>query len=981
MSGQQIGSFVGGVIGAYFGGPFGYAIGSAIGGAIGGYVDPTIIKGPRLTDATQQTANDGVPIPWGFGTFPTAGNIIWTSELRERKKEDDGKGTGVVNVTYHYYRSYAIAICQGIRQDDGTYLPVAGILQVKRNGKVVYDVSPDGTQEQRAQNAKFLRTAKFYLGSEDQLPDATIEAELGLGDAPAYPGTVYMVCANEELTENGGAIPQYEFVVSTLGEVVEIVDETLLAGRLSIFDNSTFPLRDQFNDYEFAAYYRSISPGYVGTLAGAISYAQVLTGRPFNVYLGYSASTQDTGIGLVGITFDDFGISNFQPQPDVEDNTALFLLYNDYKPDVLHNQPSFANTCTPTQGGLFAQNLRGDVGRRFASDPGGNWELGQVCGDGQSTYYLPALQIRVTRKRIAPPRNAPPGSKSIPDAPDWFVDAQGGLHFAPINEPVAGTFAVLSLPAAGTVDGRFQYTRYENGPAVRDDDPHFNDSAFWTPIYNTAVAEGRVPSGWSFGVHYPSQVQIAYRPSLVESEELTREKITVASIVAEACRRSNLSASDFDVSGIPDLVDGFKVATESTGGAIIEPLTRGYFFDVGEWDGVIHFVRRGGAAIAEVGPDDLCESDGDVVEETELQEAERLRKVHVRAIDPDAGFIVTTQTAERRTGTVLAQGEQTTEIPVVTDADAQAKMGEKKLKVGWSETRRFKFAVPYTRPELTVTDVIGLTDAKGRRQEVSLREMAEDSGRIEINEAMLYRASAYESSAVGVAKPPPTSTAPGLIGPTFGVAMNLPRLRSADVGPGVYIAGCGYLSGWAGAAVLLSVDGGATYQQVATINQPGTMGALSEAIGTATEPVRVFMNSGTLSSITAEQLALRQNAFAITTGGVSEIGQFQTSTRDTDGIYQLTDLSRGALGTTVAAHAKDDPFIMLASTKFVPIDLSHAGRTLLLKFVSFNTSPDDSEPIAFTFEPRFFGAALISPVTFAGYAVTVDGQPLLVTVN
>src|SRR5690606_12306065 len=127
-----------------------------------------------------------------------------------------------------------------------------------------------------------------------------------------------------------------------------------------------------------------------------------------------------------------------------------------------------------------------------------------------------------------------------------------------------------------------------------------------------------------------------------------------------------------------------------------------------------------------------------------------------------------------------------------------------------------------------VTDVIGLTDRKGRRSRVRLMEMSEDSGRIQIDEDILDRQAAYTSNVEGVTHAPPTDTAPGLIGPTFGWAGNLPRLRTSENSPGAHIAACGYLSGWAGCTVLLSADGGASYQQVATFTEPSSMGIIRE---------------------------------------------------------------------------------------------------------------------------------------------------------
>ena len=202
MSGSQIGGVVGGAIGLFVGAPqLGYAIGSAI----GGYVDPVKVQGPRLTDATAQTSNVGVPLPFGYGVFPTAGNAIWADELKEQvKRQRQGKGGGTKTTTYTYTRSYAIGICEG---------PIYGYLQIKRNGKLVYTSDPNAPVNDKDYSAKWLQKVTLYYGDEEQMPDSTIEAVVGAGNVAAFRGLAYIVVENDDLTDLAGAIPQYEFVV------------------------------------------------------------------------------------------------------------------------------------------------------------------------------------------------------------------------------------------------------------------------------------------------------------------------------------------------------------------------------------------------------------------------------------------------------------------------------------------------------------------------------------------------------------------------------------------------------------------------------------------------------------------------------------------------------------------------------------------------------------------------------------------------
>lgn len=213
MSGAQIGGVVGGVAGAIVGSvipglgtALGAQVGYALGSAIGGYVDPTRIQGPRLSDSAAQTSNVGIPLTFGYGIFPTAGNIIWADELKEHvKRQRQGKGGGAKTTTYTYTRSYAIGICEG---------PIYGYVQIKRNGKLVYTSDPNAPVGDKDYSAKWLQKVTLYYGDEEQMPDSTIEAVVGAGNVSPFRGLAYIVIENDDLTELAGAIPQYEFVVN-----------------------------------------------------------------------------------------------------------------------------------------------------------------------------------------------------------------------------------------------------------------------------------------------------------------------------------------------------------------------------------------------------------------------------------------------------------------------------------------------------------------------------------------------------------------------------------------------------------------------------------------------------------------------------------------------------------------------------------------------------------------------------------------------
>lgn len=173
---------------------------------MGGLFGSITIKGNRLSDLVGQTSTVGRPIPRGWGTVRVEEpNVIWTAGIPKEhvKKKKQGKG-GVKTEEYTYTLSYAIAFMRG---------PVHGFLTIKRGGKVVYTNDPNASVDDKAYAAKWLQSAKLYLGTETQMPDATIESYVGAGQVSAFRGLCYIVVKDDDVTSESGAVPQYEAVI------------------------------------------------------------------------------------------------------------------------------------------------------------------------------------------------------------------------------------------------------------------------------------------------------------------------------------------------------------------------------------------------------------------------------------------------------------------------------------------------------------------------------------------------------------------------------------------------------------------------------------------------------------------------------------------------------------------------------------------------------------------------------------------------
>lgn len=169
-----------------------------------GIFGSTVIKGNRLTDFANTTATVGTTIPWGAGRFVAPGNAIWAAlpPKEQRKLVRQGKG-GVKQETFTYTMSYAIGFTKAIY----------GYWWIKRNGKIVYTNDPNAPIEDQQYAAKWLEKATLYNGGEGQLPDPTIESYEGMGQVPAHKDISSIVLEDDDVTNEGGAVPSYEACV------------------------------------------------------------------------------------------------------------------------------------------------------------------------------------------------------------------------------------------------------------------------------------------------------------------------------------------------------------------------------------------------------------------------------------------------------------------------------------------------------------------------------------------------------------------------------------------------------------------------------------------------------------------------------------------------------------------------------------------------------------------------------------------------
>jgi hypothetical protein len=216
-AGAALGASVGGGI-------FGLSsvvIGRAIGATIGQAIDQRLMGVGSQTVETGRVerfrltgASEGTAVAQVYGRMRVGGQVIWATEFQENtsKSKVGGKGTAPSTTVkeYSYSVSLAVALCEG---------------EIIRVGRVWADGS---------EIDKSTLTMRVYTGSEDQLPDAKIEAVEGAGTVPAYRGIAYVVLEDVDLTPFGNRVPQFTFEVIRADQAEDPSDLTHLVPAVAM---------------------------------------------------------------------------------------------------------------------------------------------------------------------------------------------------------------------------------------------------------------------------------------------------------------------------------------------------------------------------------------------------------------------------------------------------------------------------------------------------------------------------------------------------------------------------------------------------------------------------------------------------------------------------------------------------------------------------------------------------------------------------
>jgi hypothetical protein len=192
----------------------------------------------RLNDLKISSSTYGTGLAIVYGTMRCTGNMIWATDLVERKKYFNSKGKDITgkkkaskkgNKVYEYYGNFAMALCEGTVEE---------LIRVWADSNLIFDkyagardhkdpyyqkvVGPGFSQQSGDGGGKTGKTGgkmkghqgdsgrfnfRFYPGTEVQLQDSFMVEKEGADMVPAYRGTCYLMFEDMWLQDFGNRIP------------------------------------------------------------------------------------------------------------------------------------------------------------------------------------------------------------------------------------------------------------------------------------------------------------------------------------------------------------------------------------------------------------------------------------------------------------------------------------------------------------------------------------------------------------------------------------------------------------------------------------------------------------------------------------------------------------------------------------------------------------------------------------------------------
>lgn len=928
IAGAALGNFIApGLIGVF--GLTGASAGWLAGSMLAGSLQTQKTQGPRLSDLKLSGSAYGAPIPYIFGHPRVGGQIIWGSDKREISTTTSRRAKGgpkIKNTTFTYEVDLLYKLsCNAL----------AGVTKMYVNGEMQWSSSTGADYGTIEASATLARRITVYTGAADQLPDPTVEAEVGIGNAPANRGSLTIMFEGLQLG-NAGQIPNITFEVADglSGTVSNSTIVTLLTPGATVIQAAW--------DVEGAKYWQR------ATIGGSVLKVGTVSADGNNSLLAdQSFPTMDwdpTG------HMDHAVAYNVQPYP----NSQAMLREFDGSPlKILLTTPGEMPNRYEIVGDQVWLSSASAL-YYFLIDPA------YRVGFGSDERYDPVVRVSSVKY----------SSMAYVDGTLYCLRA-GALGVRDIDVRDALTLSVLDTfasPASLSGDAELLLDEFGALLLLAHTTLYRWTGTAWATEMTLAVGYGTASSGSDLGYRsFPRYVggvlRVLYFTGGVYylraswKVSATTEP-TLASVVTTLCGRVGIAPSQIDVTALTGLnVAAFPVAPGTTRSAL-EVLMRAYFFEASAAD-KIRFVRRGGAPVATIPWDDLgasetWENEGEPLPISVRNDLEKPAYITVKSMNTlndyqdgaqSSARIASWSTAESIVelplGLTPEQGQHVADVMARDVQTTLTNVGPLKLQQKWAA--------------LQPCDVVLVQDREGNTFRVRL-ERREASNGIYSLQGTFDDATVIDGAGVTDEDYLSTTTirAPQ---PTNLVLLDMPLLRDVDDDLGYYAAIRNLGQRFDGATVFRSTDD-VDYASVGDILSTGITGTTVGALGNYSggnfpdeaNVVRVNVGPGvTLSSITwAEAILEEQNAWLIG----NEVVVARLAVYVSDGVYDLRGLSRGRRGTGWAqtGHGSSERAVLLRfdGMRRIGGDASELSQLRYHRAVTFGKSLDSAITVPLT---------------------------------
>ena len=727
-----------------------------------------------------------------------------------------------------------------------------GLLRVWDNGKLVFTAASDASTGSlvASQESELWRRITFYGGSDAQLPDPTYEAAVGAGNAPAYRGMATVFIEGLQLGQSGQQ-PNLSFEVGT---------------------NLT---PDDVQDYQdYSPRNLTVVPSSFGGIGMTVPSPAV-----FDASLDLvNGDTLDVGPAGGDFIFptQDFTIRGWAYRDSTPGATRVMLT----KEGDIGNSGGWSlnvDTSARLQFYGLVDNARSHTLTASEATPYQQW------------FYF---EVRRYADRVSMFQGLPAGLKQL------VATATG------VTTLMNGNAAPLGVGRVASGNGK--WVGYLDDVAIE-----YSALAFQDSDALDAVPDAPYVINQGTAVYLP----FFFLPTVVRGYE------TVRTVVERLCARAELPPGAYDASALDAITTPLRaLAITQVGGtrATMELLAQAYHFQVTCTDR-LYFVPRAQGIVAEIpyidlGATEAMQSTPDPLalrqrSDIEVPAQEALTYANVNDdYQTDTQFsdrLMTDQTNTSATTVPLAL------TPSEAKAIADARVTDGAL-AAWSSV----ISLPPSYSRLMPGDSVLVEQKGGSVFRMLLGRLTNNKVALSF-EARLEDPTVFlQSGITGEDYNPQTvvATIPG----TYLEMLDIPQLRDADNGIGLYAAARGLSQGWPGAGVFESTDT-LSWDQRAEITETAVMGSTVTALGDwsrgnvfdETNTLDVDVGFGSLSSATRDQVLESRTLNSILVG--NEVLQYCVATALGSGVYRLSRLLRGRLGTdrVMTGHAVRERFVLL----------------------------------------------------------------------